>query len=699
MALGDLTGNGITDIVVPNDVQSGTVNVLLGNGNGTFQSPQDFSPPAANPFAVALADLTPDGIPDLVVADIGSNAVSVLLGNGNGTFLAAQSFAAGADPSSVAIGDVNGDGIPDIVVGDDGYAGNAVSVLLGNGNGTFQAPQTFGPGSNALSVELADLSGNGIQDIVMANAGGNTVSVMLGNGNGTFQAPQSFSAGSAPFATAIGDVNGDGKPDIVEANYNTVSVLLGNGNGTFQAQQTFSAAHAPRAMALADVAGDGKLDIVEASTNMVSVLLGNGNGTFQAKQTFATIAGPSSTLALGDLNGDHKLDVVATGPGSLSVLFGAGNGNFTGQAFTIDTSAPLVQSINRTTPLGPSTNHATDVSYTVTFSEAVTGLGPADFHLALTGTAGGTVTQVTPVGILPSGSVFTVAVSGVGGIGTLGLNLVNNGSIHDLIGNLLTPPNFTGQVYFVGAVGPYVQSINRTTPAGPVTTGKSVTFTVVFSEPVTGVVAADFQLAESGTVGTTLTQVTPVNSSVYTVTVSGITGNGTLGLDLVDNGSIHDLAGDPLTQQNAPATFGAARTYAAGTGPFGVALGDLTGDGKTDIVVPNDVQSGTVSVLLGNGNGTFQTQKTFATGANPFAVALGDLTADGIPDIVVADMGSNAVSVLLGNGNGTFLAGVTFAAGTRPDSVAVGRCERRRHTRPRRGQFRQYCERGKRAAG
>ena len=102
---------------------------------------------------------------------------------------------------------------------------------------------------------------------------------------------------------------------------------------------------------------------------------------------------------------------------------------------------------------------------------------------------------------------------------------------------------------------PYVESINRTSPAGPVTNASSVSYTVTFSEAVTGVDATDFQLALGGTATGTVSQVTPVSGSVYTVTVSGVTGNGTLGLNLVDNGSIHDLAGDPLTQQNAPAAF------------------------------------------------------------------------------------------------------------------------------------------------
>ena len=220
---------------------------------------------------------------------------------------------------------------------------------------------------------------------------------------------------------------------------------------------------------------------------------------------------------------------------------------------------------------------------------------------------------------------------------------------------------------------PFVESINRTNPAGPVTNASTVAYTVTFSEAVTGVNASDFQVVLGGTAAGTLGQVTPVSGAVFTVTVSGLSGNGPLGLNLVDNGSIHDVAGNPLTQQNAQASFAAnaAPTFATGSNPISVVSADVNGDGIADLVVANSA-SGTVSVLLGNGNGTFQAQQTFAVGNFPFCVAASDVNGDGKPDLVVANYQSNTVSVLLGNGNGTFQAQQTFATGNGPNSVALG---------------------------
>jgi hypothetical protein len=102
--------------------------------------------------------------------------VSVLLGNGNGTFQTQQTFSVGSNPWSVALSDVNADNKPDIVTANNGS--HDVSVLLGNGDGTFQAQQTFGVGNGPYSVALADVNGDNKTDIVTAN-GLNYVMVLL----------------------------------------------------------------------------------------------------------------------------------------------------------------------------------------------------------------------------------------------------------------------------------------------------------------------------------------------------------------------------------------------------------------------------------------------------------------------------------------------------------------------------------------
>ena len=228
----------------------------------------------------------------------------------------------------------------------------------------------------------------------------------------------------------------------------------------------------------------------------------------------------------------------------------------------------------------------------------------------------------------------------------------------------------------LSAVFPFVQSINRVTPTGPLTSAATVSYAVNFSEPVTGVDPTDFKLADTGTVSTTLTQVTPVSQSVYTVTVSGITGNGTLGLNLVDDGSIRDLAGNPLTQQNAPVVFKAPQAFAAGTFPIRMALADVNGDGKPDLIVVNanglaSKTPSTVSVLLGNGNGTFQARQTFSGGIDPGPVAVADVNGDGKADLVVPNEASRSVNVLLGNGNGTFQTEQLFSTDPDPSSLAI----------------------------
>lgn len=322
VAVGDFNRDGKPDLAVAN-LGNNDVSILLGNGDGTFHPAVNYSLGSGSPepAAVAVGDFNGDGKPDLVVSDAGNGNFSILLGNGNGTFQSPVSYSGGGG-YALAVGDFNGDGKLDLV-----FVPGNVNVLLGNGNGTFQPAVQYSAGTTPFSVAVGDFNRDGNLDLAVANFGSNNVSVMLGRGDGTFEPAINYSTGSEPASVAVADFNHDGNLDLAVANLgdNNISVLLGNGDGTFRRAENYAAGSAPRWVAVGDLNGDSKLDLVVANnavhggTASLSVLLGKGDGTFQPAVDYAAGTG-SEAVAVGDFDSDGKLDVAVADMGSSSVF-------------------------------------------------------------------------------------------------------------------------------------------------------------------------------------------------------------------------------------------------------------------------------------------------------------------------------------------------------------------------------------------
>jgi uncharacterized protein (TIGR03437 family) len=513
----------------------------------------------------------------------------------------------GTASQNTIITDLAGDGVGAIVGLDRRGAPGQVVVATANPDFSLRSAAGYPVGANPQAVVAGDFNGDGKHDVAVVyfgplnNSAPGGVSLLLGNGDGTLQPAVNYPAGLGAIAAAAWDFNGDGKGDLAVLNNqdSTVTIMFGGATGKLTMGNTYSTGLGsfPTGIAVADINGDGIPDLLASGFNGIGTLLGNGDGTFRTGP-FAAFPTAQSFLATGDFNKDGKVDVAVTDyySGLIFILLGNGDGTFKQVAQYVVGYAPgtfYVEDFDR--------DGNPDIVFAQGHPDALITLPYTQIVGVLFGNGDGTFAGA-PAYLVPGGTTSIVAAD-FNGDGKPDLAVGGQGPISILLGS--GGGRFQAAATLNGGGGTY-----------------------------TGLAAGD------------------------------LNGDGKMDLAINDSGS-----GAVVYLGNGDGTFQTPRTVAGGgNGTSFVAIGDFNNDHKLDLAIANH-DSNSVTITPGNGNGTFGAGATFAVGSKPTFLVSGDFNRDGNLDLAVVNSGSvfmpndpGSLSILLGKGDGTFQKAVNYTA-------------------------------------
>ena len=355
-----------------------------------------------------------------------------------------------------------------------------------------------------------------------------------------------------------------------------------------------------------------------------------------------TPGGSGEAVVVGDFNGDGNLDLAVSCESFVSVLLGNGNGTF---------QAHLDSGTGGTALAAGDFNGDGKL-------DLVTSGGTSGTLAVLLGNGDGTfVTNATYA--VGGSSIAAVDLNGDGKMDVVVSSGDDSNSVSVLLGNgngtLQTPVRYGTGVLPLGVIVADLNGDGKLDVAAADSVS-SISILLGFGD------------------GTFVGETEYTLDSTASITNADFRNDGNL--DLAAAAGLEAL----VFLGNGTGTFQPQTAYAAGTGTVGIAAGQLrTASSNVDLITANNpcgdtggCNPGTVSVLLGNGDGTFQPHVDYLAGLAPVSVTLAGFRNNGKTDLAVANFSGSSVSVLLGNGDGTFQPQVSYLTASNPNQIAVG---------------------------
>jgi hypothetical protein len=532
IVVGDFNHDGKPDVATMN---SGTASVLLGNGDGTFQPHRDAAF-AGNTNMIA-GDFNNDGNLDLATSNtLSVGTITLLKGHGDGTFDLALNINANSAPVYLADGDFNHDGYDDFAVANS-YAATSMSVILNNGDGTYAPPHLYPIAQTGYEIEVADFNNDGFQDFAVRGA--SQYQVEYGKGDGTFFAAQNFATPVGQFekGSQHGDFNGDGAIDLAYVSSAGVTVVM-NANDSasnlagavgFKVNapaSTTAGSVLPMTVTAVDAAGNpapGFLGTVFITTNDPAVtstfaytFTAADAGTHSFTGSVRLVTPGVQTVTVASPLMTSATSSVTVTPAVSKLAISASTATTAGDAFDVTVTA--LDSLGGVGTGYTSTIHfsSSDVQAGLpgdyTFTSADAGVHTFTVTLKSAGSkflsateVGGTVTGGTFVNVTPAAAAgLTLAGSG----GSIGVARPITIVARDIYGNFVT--GYTGTVHFTSSDPSAVLPADTNLVNGAATV--NVTFMTVGAETIT---ATD--VAAPTITGTMSSDATPPVARLFTV--------------------------------------------------------------------------------------------------------------------------------------------------------------------------------------